>query len=306
VTAAESPSIGLALPNYGPALDPGRLLETARVAEAKGYDSVWTTDHVAVPRDQVAIYGNITEALISLAFVASSTERIGLGVSALVVPQREPLLTLKQVLSLDYLSGGRLMLCVAAGWTEKEFANLGYSLQGRGNRLDRWLNLLEQACSTAPGELVFKQADLEIADAFISPGPVAGPPEVWVAGHSSAAIRRAARHGVWHPVGRTVEEVQDLAASFRKQRSKGRVVLRIGVQLDGQPDPTGRDERGRPAIIGPPEWVAQRLREYLVAGCDGFVVMLEGGPEGLVGRVEAFGEQVRPLLGGLPQKEVVR
>jgi alkanesulfonate monooxygenase SsuD/methylene tetrahydromethanopterin reductase-like flavin-dependent oxidoreductase (luciferase family) len=306
VTAGELPFIGLALPNYGAALDPGRLLETARVAEAGGYDSVWTTDHIAVPRDQVAIYGNITEALISLAFVASSTERIALGVSALVVPQREPLLTLKQVLSLDYLSGGRLILCVAAGWTETEFANLGYSLRGRGNRLDRWLNLLDQAWSLAPGELTFKQNGLEVADAFISPGPVARPLEVWVAGHSSAAIRRAARHGVWHPVGRRVEEVRDLAASFRKQRSDGRVVLRIGVRLAGQPDPTSRDARGRPAIIGPPEWAAQKLREYVVAGCDGFVIMLEGDADGLVERVEAFGEQVRPLLGGLPQEEVVQ
>src|SRR3954453_11857416 len=85
------------------------------------------------------VYGEITEALVTLAYLAARTSSIKLGVSALVVPQRPPLLTLKQVMPVDYLAQGRLMLCVAAGWTAQEFENLGYSMKGRGHRLDTWL-----------------------------------------------------------------------------------------------------------------------------------------------------------------------
>jgi alkanesulfonate monooxygenase SsuD/methylene tetrahydromethanopterin reductase-like flavin-dependent oxidoreductase (luciferase family) len=73
------------------------------------------------------------------------------------------------------------------------------------------------------------------------------------------------------------------------------VVLRIGVYVQDEPQ-AGVDERGRHAIAGPPEWVAERLREYVDAGCDGFVVNLDHERPGLEERVDAFAEKVVPLL----------
>jgi alkanesulfonate monooxygenase SsuD/methylene tetrahydromethanopterin reductase-like flavin-dependent oxidoreductase (luciferase family) len=59
---------------------------------------------------------------------------------------------------------------------------------------------------------------------------------------------------------------------------------------------TGRDERGRHALAGPAMWIAERLSEYLDAGCDGFVVNVDHDSPGLEQRIHAFGEQVVPLL----------
>jgi len=73
-------------------------------------------------------------------------------------------------------------------------------------------------------------------------------------------------------------------------------MLRIGVYLKDEPA-DGKDERGRHAVTGPPEWVAERLAEYVEAGCDGFVVNLDHEQPGLEERVRRFGEDVRPLLG---------
>jgi alkanesulfonate monooxygenase SsuD/methylene tetrahydromethanopterin reductase-like flavin-dependent oxidoreductase (luciferase family) len=73
------------------------------------------------------------------------------------------------------------------------------------------------------------------------------------------------------------------------------VILRIGVRFLRDPD-HARDERGRHAIAGPPQWIAERLAEYADAGTDGFVVNLDYDSPGLEERVAQFGEDVRPLL----------
>src|SRR5918999_1549196 len=95
---------------------------TSLVAEEAGFDSGWLTDHVLVPPEHAPIYGTIAEALVSLGFLAAHTRRLELGVSALVVPQRNPLVALKQLTTLDLLSGGRIVTAVTAGWMEGEFA----------------------------------------------------------------------------------------------------------------------------------------------------------------------------------------
>src|ERR671931_1451806 len=105
--------LGLILPNYGDVLEAERLAAAAVAAEEAGFDSGWVTDHLLVPPEHAPVYGTIAEALVSLGFLAGRTERLQLGVSALVVPQRNPLLTLKQLTTLDLLSGGRI---VTADW----------------------------------------------------------------------------------------------------------------------------------------------------------------------------------------------
>src|SRR5919202_5115178 len=133
-----APHLGVVLPNYGDGFDPARLAGAAAAAEAAGLDSGWVTDHVLVPSRHAAVYGTIAEALVAVGFLAGRTERLRLGVSALIVPQRQPLLTLKQLVSLDVLSGGRLITAVAAGWMEEEVPTPGASFADRGRRLDEW------------------------------------------------------------------------------------------------------------------------------------------------------------------------
>ena len=109
------------------------------------------TDHVIVPPEHAPIYGTIAEALVSLGFLAGRTHRLQLGVSALVVPQRNPLVVLKQLTTLDFLSGGRIVTAVAAGWMEGEFALLGADFDRRGRVLNEWLELAASAFEQMPG-----------------------------------------------------------------------------------------------------------------------------------------------------------
>jgi alkanesulfonate monooxygenase SsuD/methylene tetrahydromethanopterin reductase-like flavin-dependent oxidoreductase (luciferase family) len=274
--------LGLILPNYGDALEAERLASVAIAAEEAGFDSGWVTDHVIVPREHAPIYGRIAEAFVSLGFLAGRTRRLQIGVSALVVPQRNPLIVIKQLATLDFLSGGRLVTAVAAGWMEGEFRLLGADFVHRGRVLNEWLELAQSAFDGAEGWL---------DPAFVRPGG----PELWVAGVSQATLRRAARTGVWHPVALPPDELRPMAEELREKRPDGRVILRIGVYLQDEAA-LDTDERGRHAIAGPPEWIAERLAEYLEAGCNGFVVNLDHQAPGLEDRVHRFAADVWPLI----------
>jgi alkanesulfonate monooxygenase SsuD/methylene tetrahydromethanopterin reductase-like flavin-dependent oxidoreductase (luciferase family) len=202
---------------------------------------------------------------------------------------------LKQLTTLDFLSGGRIVTAVAAGWMEGEFATLGAPYERRGQLLDEWLQAASSAFEQMPGRVRHEGRLLDL-DGWMAPALVRpGGPELWVAGVSRATLRRAALTGVWHPVALPADELRPMAADLRRRRPDGRVVLRIGVYVTPEPR-AGRDERGRHAIAGPPEWVAEQLRAYVDAGCDGFVVNLDHTRLGLEERIERFAEEIAPLL----------
>jgi len=287
--------LGLILPNYGDALASDAVVRAAVAAEEAGFDSGWVTDHLVVPAKYAPIYGTIAEALVTLGFLAGRTSRLQLGVSALVVPQRNPLVVLKQLTTLDFLSGGRIVTAVAAGWMEGEFTTLGASFEQRGRLLDDWLRLAAAAFHEMPGRVRY-EGELLSVDGWFAPALVrSGGPELWVAGVSRATLHRAALTGVWHPVALECETLRSMAVELRERRSDCRVVLRIGVTRAAEPR-SGRDERGRHAIEGPPQWIAERLTEYLEAGCDGFVVNLGHEQPDLDERLREFAEEVSPLL----------
>ena len=273
-----APHLGLILPNYGDALEAERLASVAVAAEESGFDSGWVTDHLIVPPEHAPIYGRIAEVLVTLGFLAGRTLKLQIGVSALVVPQRNPLIALKQLATLDFLSGGRLVTAVAAGWMEGEFRLLGADFDHRGRALNKWLELARSPRMDPP---------------FVRP---CGP-ELWVAGVSRATLRRAAKTGVWHPVALPPDELRTMAEELREQQPDSRVMLRIGTYVQVDPAP-GTDERGRHAIAGPPDWIAERLSEYMDAGCDGFVVNLDHDAPDLEDRVRRFAADVRPLIAG--------
>jgi alkanesulfonate monooxygenase SsuD/methylene tetrahydromethanopterin reductase-like flavin-dependent oxidoreductase (luciferase family) len=292
----DGPHLGVVLPNYGEAFDPGRLTAAAVAAEEAGLDSGWMTDHVMPPSRHAGIYGTVAEALVTVGFLAGCTRRLRLGVSALVVPQREPLLTLKQLVTLDVLSGGRLVTAVAAGWMEEEFQTLGASFGDRGRRLDEWLDLAGELLRQAPGRVV-AGGPVELSDAWLAPAPTrAEGLELWVAGVSRHTLRRAAKTGVWHPVALPPRELRSMAAAFRAEVPEGRVVLRLAVTVQDRLEEEATDDRGRHMVAGPTRWVAEQLNDYLEAGADGFVVDLGHTAPGLEDRIAGFAAEVRPLL----------
>jgi probable F420-dependent oxidoreductase len=227
---------GIKVPNWGPLAGPDALVSTAVAADDRGFDSVWVSDHVAVPRAPLRSYPYdassappfepstpFLEALIALAHVAAVTSRVQLGTGVLVLPLRQPLLVAKQVGSLDVLSRGRAVLGIGAGWLADEFVLLGQEFADRGRRTDDDIRTL-RAC-WARREVTVPGLDAPAAVA-VEPAPVRQDVPVLIGGHSRAALRRAAGLGDgWYASNISPHEFGKLVESLRTLPGGGAVTV---------------------------------------------------------------------------------
>jgi probable F420-dependent oxidoreductase len=177
----------------------------AQAAEAAGFDSIWTVDHVVIPAGYTSAYpytssGRIPggaqvpmpDPLIWLAYIAALTSTIHLGTAILVLPQRNPVVVAKEVATLDILSGGRVELGVGAGWLKEEFDQLGTPFAGRGRRLEAYVAAMRALW--AEDEATVASEFVTLTRAVCSPRPNRVVP-IHVGGDSDAAARRAGRIG---------------------------------------------------------------------------------------------------------------
>src|SRR4051812_29686033 len=187
---------GLCLPNFPDGASPEGIDAAADAAERLGFSTVWTTDHVLVPQSASADYGQIYDAILTLAWVGARYGRVRLGTSVIVVPQRNAIVLAKELASLDSLSGGRVTAGVGVGWNEAEFVNVGAAdrFHVRGAYLDETIRLWRHLWSrtTEPFEGRFHP----LTDFAFGPLPAqgAGLP-ILVGGRADPALRRAGALG---------------------------------------------------------------------------------------------------------------
>ena len=111
--------IGVAMRNMGTQSTGEMMAQCALAAESAGLDSIWITDHIAIPPDDAeGSGGRYTETLTTLALLGGLTTRIAIGAGVLSLPYREKLMTAKQVATIQELTGGRLLLGVGIGWMD--------------------------------------------------------------------------------------------------------------------------------------------------------------------------------------------
>jgi F420-dependent oxidoreductase-like protein len=134
----------LTWPGGAPELGP-QLAEIARTAEGAGFDSIWVMDHFF----QIEFVGSaemdMVEGYTTLGFIAGQTSRVGLGTLVTGVTYRHPGILIKQVTTLDVLSGGRAWLGIGAAWYEREHLGLGVPFPPLKERFERLEEALEIA-----------------------------------------------------------------------------------------------------------------------------------------------------------------
>lgn len=306
---------GVQLPHFGPlASGPGTLRLAAR-AEALGFDSVWTGDHIVYPPQYVERFGSeFYEALTTLAWVAASTRRIAVGTAVIVLPYRNPLVLAKELATIDVLSGGRLIFGVGAGWLQEEHAALGAPFKERGAATDEYLRIIR--CLWTEERPSFSGRFFEFPELRFAPRPVQQPtPPIWVGGVTARALRRAAELGdgwlpIWHkPTGRGFSpealkgKIAELAATAEAKGRRVRLTVAglMPLALLGRM-PTADEAQ---PLVGPPELIAETLIRYRQAGLDHVILSPYYGlaPEllprslGEVERIlERFAAEVRPRL----------
>lgn len=221
---------GLIFANTGMGSTPAGARALAVQAEQLGFESLWTVEHVVVPSGYESRYPydrsgkmaggaeefDLPDPLIWLTYVAAVTERIKLGTGILILPQRNPLVTAKEVATLDVFSGGRVILGTGVGWLREEFDALGVPFADRGRRHDDYVAAMRALWTQDKATLDSTYASFERC--ISRPRPVHGTVPIVIGGHTAPAARRAARIGDgFFPGSGSLEELRDSFATLRDE-----------------------------------------------------------------------------------------
>jgi probable F420-dependent oxidoreductase len=136
----------------------------------------------------------IPDPLIWLAYIASATRTIKLGTAILILPQRNPVVTAKEIATLDHLAGGgRVLLGIGVGWLAEEFAALGVPFEDRGPRTDEYVAAMRALWSQERAS--YQGRFVSFDQVFSRPLPPERRIPIIVGGDTAAAARRAGRLG---------------------------------------------------------------------------------------------------------------
>lgn len=160
------------------------LADVARTAEDAGFSSLWVMDHFF----QLPMIGeaelDMHEGYTTLAYLAGITERISLGTLVTGVTYRNPAVLVKQVTTLDVLSGGRAWLGIGAAWFDREHHGLGVDfppLSERFERLEEAVQIAKQMWSDDNGP--YEGKHYKLAETICSPQPISKPyPRIMIGG----------------------------------------------------------------------------------------------------------------------------
>src|ERR1700687_768068 len=130
-------SFGLDVGVYGALANPQTILQLARLAEEAGFESIWLAGHVGFPVSIKSKYpysakgdfptrlaDPLMEPVATMGVLVGATKRVRIGTAALIMPYRNPVLLARMLVTLDHLSGGRIILGAGVGWLEEEVRGL--------------------------------------------------------------------------------------------------------------------------------------------------------------------------------------
>jgi probable F420-dependent oxidoreductase len=195
-------------------------IRMVKIAEASGFDSVVTVDHVVFPHKYTSVYpyapggrlpggpgGALPDPLIWMAAMASVTTRLRFMTGVIILPLRNPFVLAKQVATLDHMSGGRIELGVGVGWLKEEFEAVGVPFAKRGARTDEYIAVMRKLW--AEDGVSFKGQFVNCDEVSSNPKPVGNSVPIVIGGHSEAAARRAGRlgDGFFPSIGAQVDTV---------------------------------------------------------------------------------------------------
>lgn len=289
-------------PQYG--FTYGMVEGIAEVAESLGFESLWVSDHFFMTSDSLGT--PCLECWTTLATLASDTEVLRLGPMVTAQSYRNPALLANIAATIDHISGGRLYFGIGAGWKEVEYRAYGYSFPGAASRIRQ----LEEAIEVAKrmwteDKATYKGRHYSVEDALCFPKPIQKPHiPVWVGGTGGLTLKVAAKHAdavnfSWsHPpdifeerlevlrghcarVGRHYEDIRKSAGlMITMAATEEKLEMKLKEQREREGTPYMRYlSRQLPNLVGTPDVVAERIKEYIDIGVDHFILRFHFGEE---------------------------
>jgi len=221
------------------------VTELGRAAEELGFESVFFPEHTHIPTSRRTPwpgggelpkeYSHTLDPFVVCAAVAAVTKTLKVGTGVCLVMQRDPIITAKEVASVDHLSGGRFLFGIGGGWNEDEMEN-----HGTDPKL-RWKILRERILAMKE---IWTKDEAEFHGKFVNfdpiwqwPKPVQKPhPPILVGGAGPHTLDRVLEYGDgWMPIGGRTGQV--LAGMIRELQERAKAAGRgpIPVSVFGVP-----------------------------------------------------------------------
>lgn len=249
--------------------------ELGRAVEERGFESLFVPEHTHIPVCRRSAwpgdgplpeeYRHTFDPFVALAAVAAVTQRIMLGTGICLVVERDPIVTAKEVATLDVISGGRFLFGVGGGWNREEMENHGTDPATRFALLRE--RVLAMEAIWAADEAEFHGTYVDFDAIWQWPKPLQRPrPPVLVAGNGP----------------RTLERVLDFGDGWIPTPGPGAVRISEGAaRLKAMAEERGRPVPSVTVFAGRPDEAV--LDHYAAAGVDRCVLMLppESAPEAL-------------------------
>ncbi len=256
--------IDLWVPTASPMATPELLAVIGREAEARGVGTIWVGEHVVLFEEYASSYPyaadgripapsgtGLLEPLTTLSFLAATTTTVRLGTAMVLLPQRNPVYTAKEVSTLDWLSRGRVDLGIGVGWLEEEFNAVNVPWPQRGRRTDEYIEVLRTLWCDETSAYEGEFYSLNPCQMF--PKPIQQPhPPLHIGGESNAALARVARAGQgWHTFNRPPEQLAEpLATLDGLLAEEGRTRSDVTITVCPYFQPLDADIAGRYADAG--------------------------------------------------------
>ena len=251
----------------------------------KGHvDSIWQTDRLVSTEPML-------ECIATMAALAGATDRMRFGMNVASIALRDPLLTAKQLATIDVLSEGRLLPAFGIGSAvSRDYTATGTPTKARGRKANEALELVSRLWSEE--SVSFDGTFFKYDEASIAPRPVNPDIPLWIGGSSEVAMKRTARYGTgWLGGIDTPEQAAvmvrgikaalvDTGRSIDEDHYGATFSFRIGSAedsaskqtADGLKARTGKDP-SRFMVTGDADAVIARAEEYIAGGCSKFVCM---------------------------------
>jgi probable F420-dependent oxidoreductase len=215
--------------------------DLARLAEQRGHGYLFFADHTHIPASRATPfpggeplpdkYWRTYDQFTALTAAALATTSLRVGTGVCLVSQRDPIITAKQVATIDHLSGGRVEFGVGAGWNQEEMANHRYDPATRFSRMAEHVEAIKEIWTQEEASYGGRHVSFERVCSWPKPAQHPHPP-VLVGGVAPKVLDRVLAFGDgWMPLA--IPGVEDRVAELR--RRAGEQGRRVTVCVSGAP-----------------------------------------------------------------------
>ncbi len=242
----------------------------ARAAEDLGFESLWVPEHPVLPVNPKtsfpqggeipSFYAHMGDQFVALAMAAAATTKLRLATGVCLVPEHEPIITAKQVATLDACSGGRVIFGIGAGWLREESELLHVDFPRRWTQTAEYIAAMRELWSKPEASFEGKYVKFSPVRCYPKPVQKPGPP-VLIGGIDKNVFKRIAKWGDgWCPIRATPDFVREKLAELRAEcKAVGRDFAKLDITAMA-------------VIAGERAQVQQELKSFAEAGVNRFVI----------------------------------